>query len=356
VSVFGRGVGECIVVHLGTGDWAIVDSFRPFGPRDDPIALKYLHSLGVDAEASVKLIVATHWDDDHHKGLSKLVADCPNARVVWSAALEKRRFFDWAERHQQRTRSGPYSSGVREFCRVSDLLDQRGTRPVWASDMHRIYAGATSEVWCVAPSHATVGDDLAAVLGEAITAEPGDSVRAPEPNATSVVLWLKSAEHCVLLGGDLESTPNDDLRGWGAVLNSDVVVGHRADAFKIPHHGSDDADDDRVWQVLVADGASSAVTPYARLKDPLPRPEDCTRILARQTDCRVAGRAAGRTRPEPLVRRFVNSATRDGLRAISGPVGHVRMRVVHTDASDTWSVDMFGEARELEDHYRALVR
>lgn len=63
MTVFGPGVGECIVLHLGEGDWIIIDSCTsPVG--DEPAALGYLRSIGVDPDASVRTIVATHWHDD----------------------------------------------------------------------------------------------------------------------------------------------------------------------------------------------------------------------------------------------------------------------------------------------------
>ena len=53
LSVFGPGVGECLVVHLGMGKWIIVDSCLD-KTGTGPVALEYLNSLGVDIESQVR--------------------------------------------------------------------------------------------------------------------------------------------------------------------------------------------------------------------------------------------------------------------------------------------------------------
>ena len=72
---------------------------------------------------------------------------------------------------------------------------------------------------------------------------------APEPNDTSVVLLIEVADTIVLLGGDLEQ------QGWLAILDGDRQVDTRASAFKVPHHGSEDAFEERVWTEMLSDEA-----------------------------------------------------------------------------------------------------
>lgn len=77
VSVFGPGFGECLVIHAGHGDWIVVDSCLDVATRE-PAALTYLKALQVDPSA-VRRIIATHWHDDHVRGLGKLLRACANA-------------------------------------------------------------------------------------------------------------------------------------------------------------------------------------------------------------------------------------------------------------------------------------
>ena len=52
VSVFGPGKGECIVLHVGSGRWVVVDSC--IEPGDSwSVAERYLRGLGVALESQV---------------------------------------------------------------------------------------------------------------------------------------------------------------------------------------------------------------------------------------------------------------------------------------------------------------
>jgi glyoxylase-like metal-dependent hydrolase (beta-lactamase superfamily II) len=89
VLLFGPGYGECILVHLGGGNWLLVDSCIDQRSGEQP-ALEYLGRIGMDPAACVRLIVATHWHDDHVRGLARVVARCREARFACSAALRAR--------------------------------------------------------------------------------------------------------------------------------------------------------------------------------------------------------------------------------------------------------------------------
>ena len=42
IVVLGKGIGECVLIHLGDGEWVIVDSFKGSwrgSPRREPAAL-----------------------------------------------------------------------------------------------------------------------------------------------------------------------------------------------------------------------------------------------------------------------------------------------------------------------------
>jgi len=80
VSVFGplRGFGESIVVHIGSGQWIVIDSCcSSDGGR--PAPLIYLESIGVDVSTSVCMVVASHWHSDHIEGLGAIFKNCEQA-------------------------------------------------------------------------------------------------------------------------------------------------------------------------------------------------------------------------------------------------------------------------------------
>ena len=87
VSLFGPGYGESIVLHLGENLWLIVDScLDPL--TGDPAPLTYLHHLHIDLATAVRWVVATHWHDDHIRGLGRIMHVCKAAEFVCSAALK----------------------------------------------------------------------------------------------------------------------------------------------------------------------------------------------------------------------------------------------------------------------------
>ena len=59
VSIFGPGYGECIVVHAGGNEWAIIDAC--LDKAGHPAALAYLRQIGVDPAVSVRAVIANDW-------------------------------------------------------------------------------------------------------------------------------------------------------------------------------------------------------------------------------------------------------------------------------------------------------
>ena len=92
ITVYGTGYGESIVIHSGNGNWIVVDS-ACLGGKNNPFALRYLKILGVDFAAQVSHVVATHWDNDHIRGIAKIVRECENCCFVNSATVHTEKMF-----------------------------------------------------------------------------------------------------------------------------------------------------------------------------------------------------------------------------------------------------------------------
>src|SRR3989339_631959 len=86
LTLFGPGYGECAVVHVGANRWIVVDSCLDTTTRN-PAVLEYFNAIGISAQEAVRLIVISHWHDDHVRGLSDIVSSCPNALVCCSSTL-----------------------------------------------------------------------------------------------------------------------------------------------------------------------------------------------------------------------------------------------------------------------------
>lgn len=131
VSFFGPGFGESIVIHAGDDNWIVVDSCID-APSSRPAALAYLEEIGVDPSTAVKLILTTHWHDDHIGGMSELVKTCLSAKFACSMALTRREFIEVATVYTTRPLVRG-TSGVTEIRETFETLKKRHQVPVHAT-------------------------------------------------------------------------------------------------------------------------------------------------------------------------------------------------------------------------------
>ncbi|MET9912933.1 MBL fold metallo-hydrolase [Streptomyces sp. NPDC006476] len=333
ISVFGPGVGECIVVHLGDSEWMVVDSCVRPGSRT-PIAVEYLQQLGVNVADCVKTVVATHWHDDHVKGISHLLGEAVNARFYAANVFRHDEFLAIARRRHLASR---FTSGVDELAKVREIVAQRkntgGGSMELVSAVNRISSTpnrAVREIWALSPSaeDAERGIEHVASLVETLA---GKAARLPSlpPNDVSVVLHLETVVGSILLGGDLEHHPGTRTRGWHAILDHPGRPDTKAAFYKIPHHGSENADCPEIWEHLLARQPVCVLTPFERGKTPLPRQSDIARIRSNVDRVFVtSARRYASVRREKGVEKVIREATRayapNTLR-----MGHIQARLVN---------------------------
>ncbi len=354
VSVFGPGIGESILVHLSDGAWIVVDSCVDHRTRR-PVALTYLEDLGVDPARAIKLVVATHWHDDHVRGISDVFDAATSARFVCSDALRTEELLQLAC-SARRISLVNTPSGVQELADVLETLQRRrppGARaasagPEWAVDNRRLLSDPTStghraEVLALSPSSGAVTlarQEIATKLPEIGTTRR--RLACVSPNQASVVLWIDVAGTRVLLGADLETSPNP-LVGWRAILALTPRAEGRAHVVKVPHHGSENADDPEVWTQLLDLAPYAVLTPYATT--PLPRPRDLERLKGRTPNLYCTARPRRRHPPkrQRAVDRMADEVAR-ARRAVEGKVGQVRLRRKLTDPTTPFSVELLAGA------------
>jgi beta-lactamase superfamily II metal-dependent hydrolase len=203
VSLFGPGVGECVVLHVGGGRWIVVDSCLDDGRA---VALAYLAAIGV-APTSICLVIATHWHDDHIRGLTEVVGAAPGADFVCSAALRLEEFLSLIAASPAVRLTTRLGSGVDEMTSILQRLQERNRHPTWANSNQVILRNGVVQLTSLSPSSATLSRSmlgfaaLAPKLKAALKTVPNVS-----PNETSVVLHLQCDKAVVLLGADLEVT------------------------------------------------------------------------------------------------------------------------------------------------------
>jgi hypothetical protein len=327
VSVFGKGVGESLAVHLGAGEWLVADSFIN-DESGRPVVLDYLAAMGIPAEQAMKLVVVTHWHRDHTAGLAQIVKAVPSARVVFSLALRSDEFVSLLG--ADAANPDPDSS-LQEMRRVMDLLQARRTAgrvqsasPVWAVANTLLHKNSLGEVFSLSPSSAAVKlglEEIGSLLPRAGTTKR--RLVAQGPNETCVVLSIRVGDRVVVLGADLEAG-SDQTIGWKAIVASPSPPHGRASCLKVPHHGSKGADEPSHWHKHLDPSPIAVVTPYRALRAPIPTEADIARLSERTPFLYCAGSRRGRK----TARRSstVQKLTASKLHSIDGSVGHVRVR------------------------------
>lgn len=346
ISLFGPGYGESILVHTGEGDWLVIDSCMA-SDRKTPVALSYLESMGVDSSTAVKLVVATHWHDDHIRGLAALYRACTSAKFVCSQALKNEDFLTLASAVDGRTMM--VSSGVDEFNSVLAELDRRGDVPRWALADRPLWCrdgDIPCQAFALSPSDKEVTkafQSVAQLLDSA--GSPKRRIPAPERNHGAVAIFLKLGSTSVLFGADLEMTNAQDT-GWAAVLASSNRPREKAKIYKVAHHGSASADCPRIWTDLLHDQPVAILTPFSRGKVRLPSEKDIKRMKDRTryiyaTACAGSKRA---DRGSGSVARTKREVLRNSHKLVPA-LGQVRVRMNIHDPRGR--VDLLGSAVSL---------
>lgn len=347
VAVFGPGKGEALLVHLGGGAWMAIDSC--VDDDGNAAALAHLTRLGVNPD-QVVLIVASHWHDDHIGGLAQLVAAASNAQFVCSQALQHDEFLTLVSSGDQRPMLEG-TSGVHEFARILETLATAGATPARAGSDRRLLQRAKPvpcEVWSLSPSDTAISKmfEMVGHLLEDQRVPERRAIPRPKRNPAATVVSVRVGQVSLLFGADLECS-TDPTEGWTAIIDSGGRPPQPADLFKVAHHGSANAHDDRIWTEMLVDDPTAVLTPYTSGKTPLPRATDVARLVALTPEVwitRMPG-TAGKLKRNWTVEKTIESATR-WIRKADGDAGSVRLRRM-ADGSGGWSVEATGAAGRL---------
>ena len=362
VSLFGPGFGESVVIHVGHGEWIVVDSCVE-ERNGDPKPLQYLCSLGVDPATAVTAVVATHWHDDHVAGLGNLLDACRNAVLVCSVALTTKEFLELAQLYEEAP--GLIPPGPKEIQKALRIAAERShrlkrcmlcyalaNRPIWRS------AKAGAQAVALSPSDEMVRRSLQRVARACEIAKKGNPILdrlESGPNDVAAAIRIDVGGRSILLGSDLEASTNP-LVGWSAVLQAAEARSSRSMLYKVAHHGARSGHQDEVWNSLLTPSPLAFMSPFQLGGNRLPTRADRTRILER-TDKAYITVDPDKRRPRPAKRApkietFIASATLERSVAY-GAVGHIRWRAPVAVTSDPGAIDLFNEAMALQDTVRA---
>lgn len=294
--LIGPGFGESQVVLLPSGHCMVVDCCMEEGAN---LTMDLLRALRVPC---IDLLVVTHPDLDHLRGLPALIEAYPPKRA-WRFPFGgvREMVSSWCRRDPEDRRLREVDAA---FTALEDLEDRNiaceaglraETWPPGSTD-------SIVEVRCLAPTQHdsrrarnwlfelatyTTGSGLKENAGDepALSSKMrsyllGDGSIEDHPNVLSLAVTVRWRTRRLLLCGDVENGHASPYSGWKGILRQLEEDGltdriRNVDVVKVAHHGSNGAFHPPAWELhRRGDGATfAALTPFNRCTPPLPREE-----------------------------------------------------------------------------------
>ncbi|MBU2166803.1 MAG: MBL fold metallo-hydrolase [Alphaproteobacteria bacterium] len=329
------------------GVWIVIDSLKDENRGSAP--LSYLRHMGVDLGA-VALVMATHWHDDHVAGISQLYREAGNAALALPLAMTAPEFHAFASVAVGKD-IGQLSSGLTEMSGLAAVRkSQARPAPIRTQAAMQVFrrqssSGHNISLSAVSPSAADVEDFLEAVSAPIVGSPIIQRIMPKNPNDISVACLLSAGNEDILLGADLERGGRPE-RGWRAVTAARLPTDPKSSVFKIPHHGSENAHSEEVWQDMLEPEPICIMAPYNRGRG-VPKQSDVDRIKALTPNAYVTTQSPFR-KYRGVSAYIEKSIESTGFKAQSLPreVGVVRLR--KQMGSPNWAVQNFGGAVHID--------
>lgn len=356
ISVFGPGYGESIVIHTGEGIWFVIDCCNDKS-KGQPKPIQYLNSLGVNITEDVKLIVATHWHDDHVAGLSTMLEACNSAVFCCPVSLSSKEFLSLSELYKDAPIS--YKSGAHELGKSIEIaanrskLEKKTMLKLIKADskVYELHKPKVT-VYALSPSDEMVRRcNEFMVTSYAIATSKVNNLQrivSNTPNDNATALRINIGGRSILLGSDVEEQGNP-LVGWSSILvsHTDKAI---YSTFKVAHHGSRSGHHDDVWSLMLTKNPLSFLTPFKLGRHKIPTAMDRARVKGLTNRAYITANPNIEVRPKTKrnskVEALINIAAKNRQLAI-GQVGHIRWRASIDDENDQGVVELFDGAQEL---------
>ncbi len=351
----GGGYGESIVAHIGNDRWIVVDSCSNSIKNSESLPLNYLKNIGVKVKEDVKIIICTHWHDDHIRAISKLFKECEQAKFCTSEVSDRRKFLQMVCLDDSKLNDNGISiSSTKEFNMCLQLLKERNGIPIGASSNKRIFYlnenSIVSEIWALSPSD-FVKQEFNKELSTLMNDYMVDNTKIPfkKPNDKSVALFLKIGNHRILLGSDLEFNKNNSNMGWLDIIENSNAIDEKCTIYKIAHHGSYTAYTNRIFNELLVNSPILKLTPW-NISSKLPTDEMIS-IFKEHSDRLHITSSYGSKKPKKRrisIEKLIKDENRS-LREIKPNIGIIRCRIDYNaePLAANWSIDHFGNAYAL---------
>ena len=290
VTLFGPGYGEAVAVHLGDGVWMLVDSCMDPNSQS-PASLHYLERIGVDP-ARVRTIIASHWHDDHVRGISQIATRCSGAEFVLSAVFNEKEAAAFATAYGGGSSAG-LARGAKELFSIVHAREMVNFAQHKSIVLEENLNGRKVMATALSPLPAAFAQFVRRI-GQYAARDDGAINSAPElrPNTEAVALHIDFGDDAVLLGADLEEHSS---YGWSAIT-IDPWSGRRlaATAYKVAHHGSYTGDCSEVWANLLKANPVACLTPFTLGNVRLPSGDDRARVRSKTQHSYISSGASRR--------------------------------------------------------------
>jgi hypothetical protein len=340
ITIFGPGFGEAIAVHLGDGQWLLVDSC--IDPHANaPASGTYLDQIGV-APDQVRAIVASHWHDDHVRGISMLASKYSQADFIISGVLNEKEASAFLAAYGGAS-AGSLVKGAKELYSVVDMRDNVYAVMQRANVLEATINQQNIRVTALSPSCAAFAQSIAH-FAEYLPKQGQPITHAPElrPNLEAVVIHIDFGDDAILLGSDLE---DDDRLGWSAICADRWCQARsKATVYKVAHHGSSTGDHPQVWTAFLKPNPVACLTPFIWGRHNLPTSADRERIKKNADQSFITSGATRRPKMDNQLLKRLGDICKNVSR-VNADFGAVRVRKVYTDKS--WSTELFGRAQDL---------
>jgi beta-lactamase superfamily II metal-dependent hydrolase len=332
ISLFGPGIGECIVLKYNDNDWFIIDSCLCPNTKE-PIALKYLESLGVDFSTQVKGLVITHWHQDHIAGSDKILELCKEAKLYISKALVSKEAFNFSNLSEidNFTKSSIKSKELNNIAKyiksnnLSAIVERVSNNHSFFNFLHN-----KTRLLALSPSNTAVTDSINEFASRIYN--KGDSrtqsITTNTPNLNAIALYFSVGNFSAILGSDLE-IHNQKYIGWNAVFNGGNIQSQSvspSNLYKVSHHGSKTANHEDIWNKLLAKNPISITTPFSRSK--LPKNDQIEYIKNKSSRFIVTNspNGSGKNKYNKVAERHIKNRDRKRV-TINKIMGHIQIRI-----------------------------